>query len=339
MKTPRFWNNKNIVAFLLLPLSILYYLIYKLRCFVNFNPYKSKIPVICVGNIVAGGAGKTPTAIEIAKMLKQNNKTFCFLSKGYGGKFEGVVKLDNNSIAEVVGDEPLLLFEYGDVFVSKNRVKGLKYINNNCNYDYIIIDDGLQNPTFIKDKIVLVIDGKFGFGNGFILPAGALRDKFENIYKKVDVVILNNGNNKHIQDLCNKYNIKIIQSKIVADNVDDFKNKEYVAFCGLGRPEKFKNTLLENEIKLKDFIAFEDHYKYTDKDIEKLHELMYNPIPLIYEQDVIFGDMSMGEINITPYLITTKKDWVKLSNKNKQKTKYLDIHIELDNNELKKVLL
>ena len=314
MKTPKFWNNKNIVAFLLLPLSMLYYFIYKLRSFINFNPYKSKIPIICVGNIVAGGAGKTPTAIEIAKMLKQNNKTVCFLSKGYGGKFEGVVKLDNNSIAEVVGDEPLLLFEYGDVFVSKSRVGGLKYINNNCNYDYIIVDDGLQNPTFIKDKIVLVIDGKFGFGNGFILPAGALRDKFKNIYKKVDVVILNNGNNKHIQDLCNKYNVKIIQSKIVADNVDDFKNKEYVAFCGLGRPEKFKNTLLENNIKLKDFVAFEDHYKYTDKDIEKLEKSSSN-------------------------LITTKKDWVKLSNKNKQKTKYLDIHIELDNNELKKVLL
>ena len=118
MKTPKFWNNKNIVAFLLLPLSMLYYFIYKLRCFINFNPYNSKIPVICVGNIVAGGAGKTPTAIEIAKILKQNNKTFCFLSKGYGGKFKGVVKLDNNSIAEVVGDEPLLLFEFGDVFVS-----------------------------------------------------------------------------------------------------------------------------------------------------------------------------------------------------------------------------
>ena len=314
MKTPKFWNNKNIVAFLLLPLSLLYYFIYKLRCFVNFNPYRSKIPVICVGNIVAGGAGKTPTAIEIAKMLKQNNKTFCFLSKGYGGKFKGVVKLDNNSIAEVAGDEPLLLSEFGDVFVSKSRVCGLKYINNNYNYDYIIIDDGLQNPTFIKDKIVLVIDGKFGFGNGFILPAGALRDKFKNIYKKVDVVILNNGNNKYIQDLCNKYNVKIIQSKIVADNIEDFKNKEYVAFCGLGRHEKFKNTLLENNIKLKDFVVFEDHYKYTNGDIEKLENVDLN-------------------------LITTKKDWVKLSKKYKEKVKYLDIHIELDDNKLKEVLL
>lgn len=314
MKTPRFWNNKNIVAFLLLPLSILYYFIYKLRCFVNFNPYNSKIPAICIGNIVAGGAGKTPTAIEIAKMLKKNNKTFCFLSKGYGGRFDGVVKLDNNSITEVVGDEPLLLFEFGDVFVSKNRVDGLKYINSNYDYDYIIIDDGLQNPTFVKDKIVLVIDGNFGFGNGFILPAGALRDKFKNIHKKVDVVVLNNGNNKYIQNLCDKYNIKIIQSKIIADNINDFKNKEYVAFCGLGRPEKFKNTLLENNIKLKDFVVFEDHYKYTDVDIEKLENIGIN-------------------------LITTKKDWIKLSKKYKEKVKYLDVHIELDDSELKMVLL
>lgn len=280
MKTPIFWDNKNVVSYILYPFSIIYYVLHKLRCFININPYKSKIKTICIGNLIAGGAGKTPVAIEVAKYLKSKNKTFCFLSKGYGGNFENVIKLNENSNSDLVGDEPLILYNYGDVFVSKNRVSGLKYINDNFDYDYIIIDDGLQNPTFIKDKRILVIDGNFGFGNGFILPSGPMRDKINKDH--YDLVVIN-GEDKHN---VKKYFKNVINSEIVIDNYID-KSKEYIAFCGLGRPEKFKNTLINNNIKVKDFIIFEDHYKYNKKDIEKLKNYNYK-------------------------LITTEKDWVKI---------------------------
>lgn len=313
MKTPKFWKNKNIISFLLYPLSILYYIFYKIRYLLNPNPYKSKIPIICIGNIIAGGSGKTPTAIEIFKTFEENNKKCCFLTKGYGGKFKGIIKVNKNSNNKIVGDESLILCEYGDVFISKNRVNGLKYINNNFDYDYIIMDDGLQNPTFVKDKIILVINGEFGFGNNFIIPAGPLREKFKNVIKKINLVIINGQDKHNVANLCEKYNILYTNSKIKAIIKNEYLNNEYIAFCGLGLPEKFKNTLTENKIKIIDFVAFSDHHQYLDEDIEKLKTKYNNK------------------------LITTKKDWVKLSNKYKNNIDYLDIYLEINKEIIKKI--
>jgi tetraacyldisaccharide 4'-kinase len=248
--------------------------------------------------------------IKIAEIMARRNKTFCFLSKGYGGRFNGVIRVSDEK-ASVVGDEPLILHNYGDVFVAKNRVAGLKYINNNFDYDYIIMDDGLQNPTFIKDKIILVLDGMFGFGNGFILPAGALRDKIENIYKTIDIAIVTNPADK-ITKIMEKYGIKFISAKITALNEVD-KNTEYVAFCGLGRPEKFEKTLIENNLKLKKFVVFGDHHFYSKNDMKMLYS---------------FGSK----------LITTEKDWVKLSEHDKKMVDFLAINITLNEDLLGDIL-
>jgi tetraacyldisaccharide 4'-kinase len=258
--------------------------------------------VICVGNITAGGSGKTPIAIEIFKELENEDLKCCFLSKGYGGNFTGVVKLNNNSTASEVGDEPMILYEYGDVFVSKNRIKGLKFINDNFKYNIIIMDDGLQNPTFTKAKSILVIDGDYGFGNNLILPAGPMRETFKSVHKKIYLAIINNGN-KNIESLCKKYNVSYIYSETKAIVKQEFLENEYVAFCGLGTPNKFKNTLLKNNIKIKEFIEFEDHHKYTKEDIRHLKS--YNC-----------------------KLITTKKDWIKLDKKDKKEIDYLDIYLD-----------
>lgn len=315
MKTPKFWKSINVFSILLLPLSLLYFVFYKLRCLININPYRSKIPVICIGNLTAGGSGKTPLAVELAKVLK--NKHFCFLTKGYGGNFKNVLKVSENSSADEVGDEALILRDYGDVFVSKSRVDGLKYINeisiknNNFNYDYIIVDDGLQNPTFVKDKIFLVINGNFGFGNGLFLPAGALRDKLKNIYQKVDLVVINGDDEKNISKVCEKYKINYTKAKITAITYNIDLTKEYVAFCGLGLPEKFRKTLYENGIKVKNFVVFEDHHKYTNKDMENLRN--------------ISKDLK---------LITTRKDFVKLSDEYKKNVCCLDIFLEIEDKSL-----
>ncbi|MDR1498874.1 MAG: tetraacyldisaccharide 4'-kinase [Rickettsiales bacterium] len=303
MRTPRFWRTKNITSILLYPLGVAYYLCYKIRCCINFRPYKSRIPVICIGNLIAGGSGKTPTAIEIAKELRAKKVRYCFLSKGYGGKFNGILQVSGQDTAEKVGDEAMIMCEYGDTFISKDRVNGLKYINENFDYDHIIMDDGLQNPTFIKDKIILVVDGVFGFGNGFILPAGALREKFSNVRNRVDTVVINGEDRHNISLLCNKYNITCINSRIRAEVGDNLLKNEYVAFCGLGMPEKFEKTLVENNIKVVKFIPFGDHYNYTERDIESLKKYGHK-------------------------LLTTKKDWVRLTDRYRKEIEYLDIYLD-----------
>ncbi len=312
MKTPNFWRTNNILSIVLKPFGILYYFLYKLRCSANVKPYKSKIPVVCVGNIITGGSGKTPIAIELANILKGKKKKFCFLSKGYGGKFSGVKEVDSDN-ARIFGDEPIILREYGDVFVSKNRVAGLKYINDlmDRDYDYIIIDDGLQNPTFYKNKSIVVVDGEYGLGNGNIFPSGPLREKFEDIVSKVSCVIIV-GEDKHdIADLCRKNLVPFINGTIVIKNNDFLE--EYVAFCGIGHPEKFKKTLATNAIYYTNFITFGDHYFYKREDIIALKNL---------------GDK----------LITTKKDWVKLDEDFRKSIDYIDIKIDLNHNDFIKIL-
>lgn len=312
MKTPKFWFKKrSIYSLILFPFSILYYFLYKMRYFFNRKPYCSGIPVICVGNINVGGSGKTPISIEIAKILLKNGKTFCFLSKGYGGNFKEVMKLDATSRADVVGDEPLLLRDYGDVFVSKNRVKGVRYINSGYNYDYIIMDDGLQNPTFIKNKSILVVDGIYGFDNGCLLPAGSLRETFRNVSKRVDLVIIIGEDKYDIDKLCDKYFLKYINGKIRV--IKNCCNKEYIAFCGIGHPDKFRKTLEENNINFLKFIEFNDHHDYNKSDIVML--------------------MGFG-LN----LITTKKDWVKLPISIRSEVEFLDITIDINEKILEETL-
>ncbi len=309
MKTPRFWEKIGIIPLLLTPISLLYYLVYKLRCYLCKNQYVSKIPVICVGNIVVGGAGKTPTAIAIGQFLKRKNKTFCFLSKGYKGliKYPIMVKPTLHTSNEV-GDESLVLAEHGDTFVSKNRVAGLKYINSlNKNYDYIIMDDGLQNPTFKKDISIIVINGKYGYGNKLLFPAGPLRDSPISALKKARRVIIIDDDLYNIQNLCRKNKIRYIKAETKADIKPEFYQSKFIAFAGIANPHKFFDTLISNNIKLVKTISFPDHYTYKKNDIDKLQLLTKS-----------------GKYK----LITTKKDWVKITSWYKENMMYLNISIQ-----------
>ena len=311
LKTPKFWEEKSLIAYILLPFSWIYYFFYRLRCLINFKPYRSVVPVICVGNLTIGGSGKTPVAIEIAKILNEKKLNFCFLSKGYKGKFEGVKKVNNIFYnANETGDEAILLSEYGDTFISKDRIEGLKFINNKLKekkYDFIIMDDGLQNPTFIKDKIILVVDGKYGFGNGFILPAGALRDKV-NLFKKkkIDLLIIINKDLKNIATLAAINSLETVETSVIVNEKNtNSKNKDFLAFAGIAHPQKFFDTLDSIPFNIKKKISYPDHYYFTPEDLKKL-----------YAEDL--------------NLITTKKDWVRLSEEDRAKIEYLEIELALD---------
>ena len=311
MKTPFWWKDLNIISLLLLPIALIYNWCYKIRCFINKNPYRSKIPVICVGNLVVGGSGKTPIAISISKILRRKKQNFCFLSKGYKGHFSGVVKVDPMiHTAKDVGDEPLMLTNYGDVFVSKNRVEGLKYINalTDVKYDFIIMDDGLQNPTFYKDIPLLIINGRYGLGNGLLFPAGPLRETFNQAKEKTKRVVIVDKDKHGIKDLCHSTNKKYLFGENRINLIEDFYKYKFVAFAGLGLPQKFFDTLEECNILVVKKIPFEDHHLYTENDIVHLRQLTDG-----------------GKYK----LITTQKDWIRLADEDKKDIYYLDLYVNL----------
>ncbi|MDR3079215.1 MAG: tetraacyldisaccharide 4'-kinase [Rickettsiales bacterium] len=307
MRAPEFWKTRrpSIRSVLLEPLSLVYRLASGLRCLLNPCPYRPRIPVICVGGIAVGGSGKTPVAMEIAKILGENRRTYCFLTKGYGGRSRGVLKLsEHNSSARIVGDEPLLLFERGDTFVSKNRVRGLKHIDSHYSYDHIIMDDGLQNPTFRKSKKILVLDCDSEFKSNSILPAGPLRESFPSAVRRgIDLAVLLGEDRNGIGELCDKYSIKVVRG-VIKPKPLDFSGK-CVALCGIARPKKFEKTLVDCAVDFVDFISFEDHHSYREGEIAALEKAGYD-------------------------IVTTRKDWVKIRDLNIDKSRIHVLEIFID---------
>ncbi len=142
--------------------------------FAEVEPYRSRLPVICIGNFTAGGGGKTPTAIAVAALLAELGARPAFLTRGYGGTSEGPVLVAKGQSAEEVGDEPLLLAEAAPTMVAADRKAGAAALEA-TEADIIVMDDGLQNPRLAKDLSLVVVDAAAGLGNGLIMPAGPLR--------------------------------------------------------------------------------------------------------------------------------------------------------------------
>lgn len=317
MKTPQFWHKRTLISYLLLPLSAVYLIGHYLNI-LRKESYKINKPVICIGNLVAGGAGKTPVAIALGKILKELNIDFAYLSSGYGGKIRNftLVKPELH-LSSDVGDEPLILSETSSTFISENRVIGARRIELMPEKKLIVLDDGLQNPSIKKDLPILVVDGNYGFGNGFIIPAGALREPICMGAKKADLIVII-GEDKH--DISTKFSDKkIIKAKMNFVNYDQFIGQKVVAFCGIGRPEKFFDNLEKNNIHILEKHSFADHYQYLREEIENM--------------------LKIAKKN-NAKLITTKKDWIRLAPEYQKQISYLDIAIEFeDKNVLKEEIL
>ena len=188
MKTPAFWKTKNLLSDLMLPLSWVYAQAGQFRLKLH-KPQKVNAGVICVGNLTAGGSGKTPVAIELANMLIDYGKTPFFVSRGYGGKLKGVIVDEKKHLASDVGDEPLLLARAAKVSINPNRFSAAqKAVENGA--DVIIMDDGFQNPYLAKDLSFLVFDGNVGVGNARVIPAGALRESLKTGLPRADAAII-----------------------------------------------------------------------------------------------------------------------------------------------------
>ena len=226
-------------------------------------------PVVCIGNFTVGGAGKTPTAILIARMLLARGQSPVFLSRGYGGSIAGPVMVDLavHSAAEV-GDEPLLLARIAPVVVAADRVAGAA-LALQAGASVIIMDDGLQNPSLHKDLTVAVIDGGSGFGNGMVFPAGPLRAPVHRQAALVHLALVIGGGDGRAAAILPQ-GLEVIEGamRVPEQVAAQIKGQRVLAMAGIGLPEKFVRTLegCGATVTSRHFVA--DHAPYTTADLD-----------------------------------------------------------------------
>ena len=302
MKTPTHWQTKNILARLLYVPSCGYAAATWLRLKLA-KPQHVSIPVICIGNLTAGGSGKTPVAISIAHLLKQKGKNPFFVSRGYGGKLQDVVVNPKEHRPDQVGDEPLLLAQTAPVVVNRQRyLAATKAINNGA--DIIIMDDGFQNPTLYKDISLLVIDGQFGLGNTYPIPAGPMREFLSEGRKRANGIILLGPDKNNV--LSHFKGLPVFKGELTP-MAPHLKHRNAIAFAGIGRPEKFYQSLKACHINLIKTVDFPDHHFYQRGELENI----------ITEAKTLDAD-----------IFTTAKDMVKIPEDLKQYFQVLEITIK-----------
>lgn len=300
---PKLWQKKNLLSFLLYPFSMLYSLIASVVGYVpSSNIYVPKAKVIRVGNITMGGAGKTPVVIALAKLFSKNK--VAILTRGYKGQLEGPIMLNNNHNIIDVGDEALLLGKMAPTCIAKNRLEGIKYLEA-LGFEIIITDDGMQDNRFKARFTIMVIDSSFGLGNNMVFPAGPLRESLKSGLKKSDMVVLI-GDGKFACDF------PVVRADLVSEIA--LNDKKFIAFAGIGNPEKFFNSVEKAGGKIVMKRCFPDHYQYNNQDMQKLFSLGYP-------------------------LITTEKDWVRLKKEYQASIEFLPVHLVWQDNFIEQKLL
>lgn len=271
LSAPKFWQHPSHCAGkILAPLGAIYGAIAKHRM-KSATPKEIEVPVICVGNLVLGGAGKTPTAIALNELLQGMGKESHFLTRGYGGTEQGPVRVNaQEHNVHQVGDEPFLLAQNAPTWVSKKRVEGAKKAIES-GAEVIIMDDGHQNPELKKDLSLIVVEGGYGFGNEKVFPAGPLREFVQQGLQRADAIVII-GECKH--GVIDRFppNMPVFQAYIrpYTDDLNLLRSKQLIAFAGLGNPDKFFICLKENCLDIKETVAFSDHHPYRPQEIKKL---------------------------------------------------------------------
>lgn len=270
MRAPDFWRDDNPMARLLAPLGAVYAWAVR-RNLENAEEYRPAVPVICVGNIVAGGAGKTPVCIALARRLIVAGAKPHFLTRGYGGTEVGprAVDLDRHDFARV-GDEALLLAREAPTWVARWRPDGAVAAAQ-MGAGLIVMDDGFQNGTIAKDLSLVVADGEYGFGNGRVLPAGPCREPPERGLERADALVVVGEDRRGLGGLAAARGLPLLAARLVpGPEAAWFEGRKVVAFAGIGRPDKFFATLRQCGARLTSTHSFPDHHAYERKDVEAL---------------------------------------------------------------------
>jgi tetraacyldisaccharide 4'-kinase len=291
-------------------------------------PYRSRLPVICIGNFTAGGGGKTPTAIAVAKELKEAGERPCFLTRGYGGKTQGPVLAAKDQSAAEVGDETLLLAVHAPTVVAADRAAGAKLIEG-TDATVIVMDDGFQNPQLAKDFSLIVVDAATGLGNGLVMPAGPLRAPLDKQTPRADALLLigEGGKTAPLAKSFEAANKPVLKARMTPRGDARWLGiLPVIGFAGIANPKKFYATLSQSGARLTGTRSFPDHHPYTERQAERL-------LRWAREWNAM--------------LVTTEKDWVRLPDDDgtelselKFRSRPLLIDIEFaDGNRLKRLLV
>ena len=313
LKAPKFWYLKrdSFLSNLLYPFSLIFRLGTKLRKLIS-REKKSELPIICVGNIVIGGAGKTPVALKIGNMLKQAGYNPHFVSKGYGGLEKNNTLVNDWHSPKSVGDESLLLSEIAPTWIGLDRNKSFKLAKEN-GADCIIMDDGFQNPTLQKDFSIIVINAEQGFGNKRVIPAGPLRESIHRGLLRTNLVITIGAITDNVKDKIPKH-IPVIRANFKIQEGDlMLKGQRITAFAGIAYPEKFFNSLKLVRANIVDKKSYSDHHIYTEDD-------------LLYLAEIANKNNSI--------LVTTKKDFVRIPKSFRSLIRTIDGFIKLEDEKL-----
>lgn len=320
LRTPKFWNkNQSVLSKCLSPLAELINYISNIKNN-SVNASQVSVPVIGIDSVIMSGAGKTPAIDLVCDILKQYKYNPHILISSHSGYLKNVVQVDPNLHSYLqVGDESLISSKLVPTWVGKNRMKASKAAIS-AGADILVIDDWLKNNYLKKDYKILVIDSKQMFGNECLFPAGPLMHKIDSSIKSSDSILIIGDYNEILENNIKKIssNISIFRAKMETVNKVEVENNKVIAFCGLGYPNKFKNTLKECNYNIVDFLIFSDHHPYTITEIQKLINIAKNN-------------------NAT--LITTTKDYVKIPNIFKQEIKTIQIKLKLENDTFKEHLI
>lgn len=306
MRAPEFWSGRDHTA--RLAIAVLSPIGWVYGASVAWkrdaaHPHRAHARVVCVGNLTAGGSGKTPVAIAVARALHDRGRNPFVLSRGYGGRTRGPALIDPaRDTAHDVGDEPLMLAAAAPVIVARDRRAGAD-LADTSGADTIVMDDGHQNFVLAKDLSLVVIDAETGFGNGHILPAGPLREPVAQGLARADAVILVGDGAPDLKG----YSGPVLRARLVPVDVLGLKGAPAVAFAGIGRPEKFFETLRALGAELIETRGFADHHVYSASEIARLKA------------------KARGAL-----LVTTEKDFVRLTPAEREGMNFLPVRAAFD---------
>jgi tetraacyldisaccharide 4'-kinase len=275
MREPGFWHGpSSLNARLLRPLAALYGAIAAKR--LQRRGLDAGIPVFCVGNYGLGGAGKTPTVLALAKLLRELGETPVVLSRGYGGRLRGPVRVDpGRHAASDVGDEPLMLAGWLSVVVARQRADGVP-LARALGASVILMDDGFQSPAIVKDASLIVIDSERGLGNEQVFPAGPLRAPLGPQLARTDALIIV-GDGVAAAAVAAEIAAQgkpVLSAHLRPDpaQLASLRGRRVLAFAGIGDPARFFNMLRANGVDVVRSRAFTDHHSYSKGEIEGLAE-------------------------------------------------------------------
>lgn len=299
---PDFWARRGALSLLLAPLGCFYDAAGAARR-AWAHAYRAPVPVICVGNLVAGGAGKTPIVASLATRLIARGVAVHILSRGYGGTLPGPVQVDPaRHDAAAVGDEPLMLARGAPTWVARDRAAGARAAAA-AGAQAILMDDGLQNPTLAKDLSFVVFDGSYGFGNRRVMPAGPLRESIARGLARADAAVMLGTDQTGAMALLGT--MPVLDAEPLPATTG-LAGQAFVLFAGIGRPQKFFDHFARTGARVVATRSFPDHHRYGETELTALAD-------------------TAKQAGAT--LMTTEKDWVRLAPTWRTRIQYLPLAI------------